>query len=58
MLPCVTFLDLVRKLGALTHERCHPDCDPALHRSEAANHLGLLLENPTLLRELVKKVPG
>ena len=48
----MTFLDLVRKVGALTRDRCHSDCDLGLHRQEAARHLGMLLENPYLIREL------
>lgn len=54
----MTFLDLVRKVGELSRDRCHPDCDLGMHRQEAARHLGLLLENPDLLRELTARPPA
>jgi hypothetical protein len=52
----VTFLDLVRSLGELSRDRCHPDCSLGTHRQEAARHLGLLLENPGLLRALAARL--
>lgn len=51
-----TFLDLVRQIGAISRDRCHPDCDLCTHRREVASCLGILLENPELLRSLAEKV--
>lgn len=48
----MTFLDLVRKVGELGRAKCHPDCDIVVHRREAAMYMGVLRENPELLREL------
>jgi hypothetical protein len=48
----MTFLDLVRVLGKLSRDRCHPECSESVHRREVASTLGLLLENPDLLNGL------
>jgi hypothetical protein len=53
----VTFLDLVRKVGELGRAKCHPDCDIVVHRREAAMYMGVLRENPELLRELAAQPP-
>lgn len=50
----MTFLDLVRALGELTLEKCHPSCDKGQHRREAAEHIGALLDNPELIDALAE----
>lgn len=47
-----SFLDVVRELGRLSQERCDPECSGWLHRREAAAFVGLLVENPHLLRSI------
>lgn len=47
-----SFLDVVRELGRLSQERCDPECSEWLHRREAAEVIGLLVENPHLLRSI------
>lgn len=44
----MTFLDMVRALGALTFHACDPGCSPRTHRMEAAQLLGILIANQEL----------
>lgn len=48
----LSFLDLVRAVGAATHGGCCEGCSERLHRAEAARHLGALLKRPDLIRAL------
>lgn len=48
----MTFLDIVRRLGELTQQACDPECSPGLHRREAANHIGILIANPSLVEAI------
>lgn len=48
----MTFLDMVRRLGELTLEKCGDGCQIELHRREAAQILGCILADPELMREI------
>jgi len=48
----MTFLDMVRALGALSLDKCDPECSPKQHRRESAEFLGILIAHPELAAEI------
>ena len=52
------YLSLVRDLGAATETTCLPNCNPTMHREDAAKHINAILGNPELLWKLMAVAAG